>query len=160
MWKLCCRWTPHPLTGSRLRRAGGLVFPPARESNKARMAAKGIKMASAPLRNEEAWFLTNSPPPTESRPFDATTPAGFLRATHGILASRYLTPVNFAGWVTRERMTIITPMKPLRLLVPLAVDKLLDTPKWRDPWWLGPVVFVVALVVFAIWLWVDWSPAP
>jgi len=51
-------------------------------------------------------------------------------------------------------------MKPRRLLIPLAVDKLLESPKWRDPWWLGPVVFVVGLAVIAIWFWVHSSPGP
>jgi hypothetical protein len=46
-------------------------------------------------------------------------------------------------------------MKPRRLLIPLAVDKL-GSPKWRDPWWVGPVVFVVAIIVLAIWLWMHW----
>jgi hypothetical protein len=50
-------------------------------------------------------------------------------------------------------------MKPRRLLIPLVVNKL-GSPKWRAPRWLGPVVFVSVLVIFAIPLWVYWSPVP
>jgi hypothetical protein len=50
-------------------------------------------------------------------------------------------------------------MKPRRLLIPLVVNKL-GSPKWRAPRWLGPVVFVSVLVIFAIPLWVYWSRPP
>jgi hypothetical protein len=39
-------------------------------------------------------------------------------------------------------------MKPRRLLLGLAADKL-GSAKRRDLWWLGPVVFVVVLAAFA-----------
>jgi hypothetical protein len=39
-------------------------------------------------------------------------------------------------------------MKPRRLLLGLAADKV-GSAKPRDPWWLGPVVFVVVLAAFA-----------
>jgi hypothetical protein len=50
-------------------------------------------------------------------------------------------------------------MKPRRLLIPLVVNKL-GSPKRREPRWLGPVVFVSVLVIFAILFWVYWSPGP
>jgi hypothetical protein len=39
-------------------------------------------------------------------------------------------------------------MKPRRLLLGLAADKVGST-KQRDPWWLGPVLFVLVITAFA-----------
>jgi hypothetical protein len=39
-------------------------------------------------------------------------------------------------------------MKPRRLLLGVAADKF-GSAKRRDPWWLGPVVFVIVLVACA-----------
>jgi hypothetical protein len=39
-------------------------------------------------------------------------------------------------------------MKPRRLLLGLAADKV-GSAKQRDPWWLGPVLFVLVLAIFA-----------
>src|SRR5262249_42236626 len=50
-----------------------------------------------------------------------------------------------------------TRMRPRRVLIPLAIDKLGST-KWHDPRWLGPAVAIVALAIIAIWFWRHWSP--
>jgi hypothetical protein len=56
----------------------------------------------------------------------------------------------------REFAVVSIPMKPRRLLLGLAADKL-GSPKWRDPWWLGPVLCMTVLAaVWALAFWLYW----